>query len=188
MTEIAEKQHGERLAALSAKFIKRGINTRAEAIVDASFQLWQEGEEITRVVCAANLDTVELGQQTKLITQRAQIFPARQHLFGRIAHEGQPARDRLEIDVVLEQDTGDPAELAGILPHNSIFKLQYIDLASVDLAVDQPGQITAAELAHSVRLGRRAAPGQSAAANHVLGGGAHPVELLMRRAVFRIVE
>ena len=112
----------------------------------------EKRREIIAIIPAANLDSIELRQQPQLVAKRTQVFPAGLRFFNQAGHVRQTARDRLEVDVVLEQDAGDASKLARVLPHHRVFELQHVDPVDVNLAVNQPGKIAVAEFAHGVRL------------------------------------
>ena len=79
-------------------------------------------------------------------------------------------------------------ELAGVLPHDQVFELQDVDRASVDLAMDQPGQVAVAEFTGSVRFRRSQRFLASGQADDVFGGRANPVQLRVRFPLALVIQ
>src|SRR6185437_1056064 len=64
-------------------------------------------------------------------------------------------RDRLEIDIVLEENRDELQETASVLPHVRVFELNHVDFPQVDLPVNQPGKIGVCKFINRVRAQRK---------------------------------
>ena len=103
-------------------------------------------------------------------------------------HEGQAARDGLEIDIVLEQDAGDVLELAGVLSQHRVFELHDIDAlrdrSGDGSAMPNPGcEIREPREARSTQQLRR-----SHGPDHIFGGRANAIQLFVRGALVGKIE
>ena len=188
MTEAAQKEKRERLPACTAKIVQRGIDPGAIVVIDSSLQSGQERLEVLRIIFAANLDAIRLGEQFQLVTQRTEIFPTRIEALEDARHKRQAPRDGLEVDVVLKQDARDSAKLAGVLTEHGVFQLQHVNSTQEKLAMDQPAQVRISEFPH--RMGLQRADGflPSFHANNVFRRGAEAIELRVGGTLLLKVE
>ncbi len=154
VTEAAQEEHGIRFSRRRRHLVSRRIDSRAQPLLQLAADARQKRCQVLLVLQRADLHTVAMRQHAQLVVNRPHIFEARRQPFESTAHVLESAPDRLEVDVVLEQDAGDAAVFAGVLAERRVFELQDIHLAREDLAVNAPGQIVVLKLAHRVRNNR----------------------------------
>ena len=106
------------------------------------------------IVCAAHLNAIDTSAAVAArIEAPADTRTSRSSAASRF-HARQLARDRLEVDIVLEQDARNLAELTRILPHRHVLELQHVDVLQQNLTMDQPFEVAIAELRHRMRMQR----------------------------------
>ncbi len=179
VAEAAHEQHGQRLAPLGPEFIARGVDARAQSVAHPGGEARQIRQQVIAIRRRAHLHLVEPRQHAQFVAQRAQIFVARLQLLGESDHVAQPAPDRLEIDIVLEEGAGDAAVLAAVLRQRGVFELQHVDALLIDLAVDQPVQIFVGEFVHRVRQKRTRIAYTAAGPHQPLGAGAETAQFFV---------
>ncbi len=174
--------------SFSWKSIERRIDAGAIAVVDAAADRRQKGSEVIAILTAADLDSVHFGQQFELVAERPQILPAGLHLLDEAPQIGQSAGDGLEVNIVFEENAGDTSKLSRVLAHHQVFKLQNVDAASIDLAMDEPCEIGVAKLEHRVWCDRADVFLAGLEADHVLDRGANAIQFFVRIVLMRIVQ
>src|ERR1035437_7822441 len=181
MAPTAEKEHGQGFATARPELVAAAIDAGAQTGPHAGRQFGAETQQVIAVRQSAHLHLIEGGQHAEFVAQGAQVFDARLHLIQDADHVAQAAPNGLEVDVVLEQRRSDAAKLAAVLRHGHVLQLQHIDLAAIELAVDEPFQIVIGELANRMRFQRAHAFGPPAGPYQPLGGGAEGAQFLVGR-------
>ena len=88
----------------------------------------QKRSEYSRIVAAANLDAIRLAAACAAHSAARADIPSAPAVFSsEFFMYGKPPRDGLEINVVLEQNARDAAELSGVLAQHRVFELQHVD-------------------------------------------------------------
>ncbi len=95
---------------------------------------------------------------------------------------------RLEVDVVLEKGADQPPEAARILPQRGVLELHDVDLPGLDLAVDEPQQVLARELADRMRAEWTPSRRPAVGLDQELDRGADPFQALVGGQFVRVVQ
>src|SRR5690349_3141008 len=98
------------------------------------------------IVCAADLNAIDSREQSKLVSQGTKILKRRAQAPRHRLHARQLARDRLEVDIVFEQDARNLTKLTRILAHRQILQLKHVNVLEQNLTMNQPFEVAVAEL------------------------------------------
>ncbi len=183
----SQEEHRFRISWPRYRFIPRRIDSRPQSLLQILADARQKRRQVFPILARANLHPIAARQHTHLIPQRPQILEARRNL-SRPRSPPQPPRNRLEVDIVLKQNRRQLLVSPGILRKRRILQLQHVDLASVELPVNQPVQVVILKLAHRMRNNRPQVACPSLHAHQKISRVAEFAQLFIRRQLVRMIE
>ena len=150
MLEIADE---EQRVGLSPR-----VDVRVTVDVDPGPQPFVERGRLTQIRLKkatirtrAELDFVKFLNRSSLKPQRPQILVEALPLHCGTRLSGDASPDRLEVNVVLEQEATDPLELGPVDRQLRVLQLQHVDLFLVDLLVQIPLELGVPKMLYRVR-------------------------------------